>query len=124
MQKVADKYAAEMKANIERELEKVEKDFDAQLNGTGYFDINNLDVAMSNILNSNKRTTESLIGETTDKGLEKNLLKKKRQECKAVNAGYRNKGREQIRILLSDGHVTIVLPTLNLPFFGQAYKVV
>jgi hypothetical protein len=78
MQEVADKYVEEMRKNVERELEKVETDFDARLNGTGDFSINNLDVALSNILNSNKRTTEDLIGETSDKGLEAKLLKKKR----------------------------------------------
>jgi hypothetical protein len=136
MQKAADKYLAEIKKNVERELETMEKAFDASLSGKGKFDINNLDVTMGNIIRSNQETTESLIGEAAGKGFEAKLLKKKRKECEAVNAAYHNKGREAIRrgtfapkalggvcrILLSYGYVMINRSVIEIENAGVKAK--
>jgi hypothetical protein len=87
MQKLADEAMHKIRANMECELESMEKRAMSKIESEGEFDHNDIESTWGKILEWNKAVTEDLIGKASCRVFEKELVKKNgwREEQKAGN---------------------------------------
>jgi DNA-binding protein YbaB len=84
MQALADEAVGKYKEAVERELQAIDDESDAKLEGKGEFSIHNLEISEGHLLEEGKRILDDLIASAGYKAVEGKLLKKNGKRAKNV----------------------------------------